>query len=56
MARPFYPIPGGRSLKVAELSAFTWPRYIAGRDLYEGVMQSPVDLAEELVRGSRSCA
>lgn len=35
-------------LKVAELSVFTWPGYTAGRDLYEDVMQSLVDLAEEL--------
>ena len=35
-------------LKVAELSVFTWPGYTAGRDLYEEVMQSLVDLAEEL--------
>ena len=35
-------------LKVAELSVFTWPGYTAGRDLYEEVMKSLVDLAEEL--------
>ena len=35
-------------LKVAELSVFTWPGYTAGQDLYEEVMQSLVDLAEEL--------
>ena len=35
-------------LEVAELSVFTWPGYTAGRDLYEEVMQSLVDLAEEL--------
>ena len=35
-------------LKVAELSVFTWPGYTAGGDLYEEVMQSLVDLAEEL--------
>jgi hypothetical protein len=35
-------------LKVAELSVFPWPGYTAGRDLYEEVMQSLVDLAEEL--------
>jgi hypothetical protein len=35
-------------LKVAELSVFTWGGYTAGRDLYEEVMQSLVDLAEEL--------
>ena len=34
-------------LEVAELSVFTWPGYTAGRDLYEEVMQSLVDLAEE---------
>ena len=34
-------------LKVTELSVFTWPGYTAGRDLYEQVMQSLVDLAEE---------
>jgi len=32
-------------LEVAELSIFTWPGYT--RDLYEEVMQSLVDLAEE---------
>lgn len=36
------------NLKVAEISVFTWPGYTAGRDLYEEVMQSLVDLAEEL--------
>ena len=35
-------------LKVAELTVFTWPGYTAGRDLYEEVMQSLVDLAEKL--------
>ena len=34
-------------LKVAELSVFTWPGYAAGQDLYEEVMQSLVELAEE---------
>jgi hypothetical protein len=34
-------------LKVAELSVFTWPGYTAGQDLYEEVMQSLVELAEE---------
>ena len=34
-------------LKVAELSVFTWPGYAAGRDLYEEVMQSLVEFAEE---------
>lgn len=44
-------------LKVAELSVFTWPGYTAGQDLYEEVMQSLVELAEErpealqLIRG-----
>jgi hypothetical protein len=35
-------------LQVEELSVFTWPGYTAGRDLYEEVMQSLDDLAEEL--------
>ena len=34
-------------LEVAELSVSTWPGYTAGRDLYEEVMQSLVELAEE---------
>ena len=34
-------------LEVAELAVFTWPGYTAGRDLYEEVMQSLVELAEE---------
>jgi len=34
-------------LEVAELAVFSWPGYTAGRDLYEEVMQSLVDLAEE---------
>lgn len=34
-------------LKVAELTVFTWPGYTAGRDLYEEVMQSLLELAEE---------
>ena len=44
-------------LEVAELSVSTWPGYTAGRELYEEVMQSLVDLAEErpetvqLIRG-----
>jgi hypothetical protein len=44
-------------LEVAELSVFTWPGYTASRDLYEEVMQSLVELAEErpetaqLIRG-----
>ena len=35
-------------LEVAELSVFTWPGYTAGRDLYEAVMQSLDEFAEEL--------
>ena len=34
-------------LKVAELSVFTWPGYTAGQDLYEEVMRSLIDFAEE---------
>ena len=34
-------------LEVAELSIFTWPGCTAGQDLYEEVMQSLVELAEE---------
>ena len=34
-------------LTVAELSVSTWPGYTPGHDLYEAVMQSLVDLAEE---------
>src|SRR4029453_18100460 len=34
-------------LKLAELSVFTWPGYTAGADLYEAVVQSLTDLAEE---------
>ena len=34
-------------LEVDELCVFAWPGYTAGRDLYEEVMQSLVDLAEE---------
>ena len=34
-------------LKVAELSVFTWPGYTAGRDLYDQVTESLVQLAEE---------
>ena len=34
-------------LEVAELSVFSWPGYTAGRDLYEEVMQSLIDVAEE---------
>jgi hypothetical protein len=44
-------------LEVAELSVFGWPGCTAGADLYEEVMRSLVDLAEErpeavqLIRG-----
>jgi hypothetical protein len=34
-------------LRVAELSVSTWPGYSASPDLYDDVMQSLVDLAEE---------
>jgi hypothetical protein len=34
-------------LEVAELSVSTWPGYSAGQDLYEEVMQSLADLADE---------
>jgi hypothetical protein len=34
-------------LKVAELSVFTWPGYTAGRQLYDEVMDSLIELAEE---------
>ena len=34
-------------LQVAELSVFTWPGYTAGADLYEALMQSLVELAQE---------
>ena len=34
-------------LEVDELSVFTWPGYTAGRELYDEVMQSLVELAEE---------
>jgi hypothetical protein len=34
-------------LEVAELSVFTWPGYTAGADLYEAVMQSLAEFAEE---------
>jgi hypothetical protein len=37
----------GPELEPAEISVFSWPGYTAGRDLYEEVMQSLVDLAEE---------
>jgi hypothetical protein len=42
--KPFWLRP---DLKVAERSVFTWPGYAAGRDLYEEVMQSLVEFAEE---------
>ena len=34
-------------LEVEELSVFTWPGYTASPDLYEEVMQSLVEFAEE---------
>ena len=34
-------------LKVTELSVFTWPGYTAGRDLYDQVTESLVELADE---------
>jgi hypothetical protein len=34
-------------LEVDELSVSTWPGYTAGPDLYEEVMQSLADLADE---------
>ena len=34
-------------LKVTELSVFTWPGYTAGRDLYDQVTESLVQLADE---------
>ena len=34
-------------LDVAELSVFSWPGYSAGPELYEEVMQSLADLADE---------
>ena len=34
-------------LEVTELSVSTWPGYTAGRELYDEVMQSLVELAEE---------
>jgi hypothetical protein len=34
-------------LEVAELSVFTWPGYTAGGELYEEVIRSLGDLAEE---------
>jgi hypothetical protein len=35
------------NLEVDELTIFTWPGYSAGRDLYEEVMDSLVQLADE---------
>jgi hypothetical protein len=37
----------GPDLELADLSVFDWPGYDHGRGLYEEVMQSLVDLAEE---------
>ena len=34
-------------LELEQLSVFTWPGYTAGRELYDEVMQSLVELAEE---------
>jgi hypothetical protein len=34
-------------LELEELSVFTWPGYTAGRELYDEVMHSLVELAEE---------
>ena len=34
-------------LELEELSVFSWPGYTAGRELYDEVMQSLVELAEE---------
>ena len=34
-------------LEVDELSVSTWPGYTAGRELYEEVMESLVELADE---------
>ena len=34
-------------LELEELSVFTWPGYTADRELYDEVMQSLVELAEE---------
>lgn len=34
-------------LEVVDLSVFTWPGYTVGQDLYEEVMQSLIELAEE---------
>ena len=37
----------GPDLEVHELSIFTWPGRTVGRDTYEELMRSLVDLAEE---------
>jgi hypothetical protein len=37
----------GPDLELTELSFFSWPGYTADRDLYEEVMRSLVELAEE---------
>ena len=37
----------GPELELADVSVFDWPGYDAGRHLYEEVLQSLVDLAEE---------
>jgi hypothetical protein len=37
----------GPDLELADVSVFDWPGYEPGRPLYEEVMQSLVDLAEE---------
>jgi hypothetical protein len=34
-------------LELEELSVFTWPGYTAGRELYDEVIHSLVELAEE---------
>jgi hypothetical protein len=34
-------------LEVAEVSVFTWPGYTAGRDLYEQLTESLVQLADD---------
>jgi hypothetical protein len=34
-------------LKIADLTVFTWPGYTAARELYDEVMESLVELAEE---------
>ena len=39
--------------KVTELSVFTWPGYTAGRDLYDQVTESFVQLAEECPEASQ---